>query len=221
MRRQILGVLAGAVVVLGVAGLGLGLVAGRDAQAYDYNILAISWMPGWCTVEGDARDDERCATGAGWGWSLHGLWPQHETGGWPEFCPTLARDPSRAQTAAMVDIMGSAGLAWHQWRKHGRCSGLSAEAYFAASRAAFEALDLPASVTATEQPLRIAPEMLEREIAAALPGATPAGVAAICRGNVVREVRICLTKDLEPRACNRDVRSRACGTSRVELLPIR
>lgn len=221
MRRQILAILFGGVAVLGAAGLGIGYVSERSTDGYDYNILAISWMPGWCAAEGDARDDARCAPGAGAGWSLHGLWPQYEAGGWPEFCTTLARDPSRAQTAAMEDIMGSAGLAWHQWRKHGRCSGLSADAYFAASRAAFAALNLPSSVTPADAALRVAPEVLEREIAAALPGATAVGVAAICRGNVVREVRICLTKNLQPRDCNRDVRSRACGSSLVELPPIR
>ena len=41
---------------------------------------------------------------------------------------TAERDPSRRESQQMADIMGSGGLAWHQWQKHGRCSGLSAAA---------------------------------------------------------------------------------------------
>ena len=37
----------------------------------------------------------------------------------------------------MADIMGSGGSAWHQWKKHGRCSGLSPDDFFALSREAY------------------------------------------------------------------------------------
>ena len=70
------------------------------------------------------------------GFTLHGLWPQRDSGGWPEYCETEARDPTRRETAAMADIMGSGGLAWYQWKKHGRCSGLPARGYYALARAA-------------------------------------------------------------------------------------
>ena len=65
---------------------------------------------------------------------VHGLWPQNEAG-YPSDCFTTRSDPSRADTAAMTDIMGGAGLAFYEWQKHGRCSGLSARDYFATLRA--------------------------------------------------------------------------------------
>ncbi len=46
-------------------------------------------------------------------------------------------------TAEMADIMGNSGLAWHQWKKHGTCSGLSARDYFALSRRAYAAVNRP------------------------------------------------------------------------------
>ena len=67
------------------------------------------------------------------GWVLHGLWPQYEDG-WPSFCRTAERDPTRRETAAMADIMGTSGLAWYQWKKHGRCAGLSARGLLRAAR---------------------------------------------------------------------------------------
>lgn len=233
MRRRVRRALLLAVIGLGVIGVGLrGVTLGPEQTGngpppasadadFDYYLLAVSWMPGWCAIEGDAREDERCAPGTGKGWMLHGLWPQYEAGGWPEFCDTEARDPSRAQTAAMVDIMGSSGLAWHQWRKHGTCAGMSADAYFALSRLAFEALDPPAEISGTDQTRSLPPSELAEAFATALPGATPEGVAVMCRGAVIREVRLCLRSDLSPRACAPDVAERACSRRSADLLPLR
>ena len=43
----------------------------------------------------------------------------------------------------MADVMGSGGLAWYQWRKHGRCSGLDPAEYFALARMAVALVPLP------------------------------------------------------------------------------
>ena len=102
---------------------------------FDYYVLALSWSPSFCALEA-GPDHPQCAEDADFGWVLHGLWPQYETG-WPANCTTAARNPSRSQTAAMADIMGSGGSAWHQWKKHGRCSGLTATDYFALAREAY------------------------------------------------------------------------------------
>lgn len=209
--------------IAGLAALAMEVMAGAsDAQTragFDYYVLAISWTPGWCEIEGAARGDDRCDEGAGTGWSLHGLWPQFEAGGWPEFCTTPARDATRAQTAGMADIMGSGGLAWYQWRKHGRCSGLSADTYFAQARAAFRQVRLPAALEAPETALQVDPDALARVFASAIAGASPEDVTVLCRGPVIREVRVCLTKDLAPRPCTPDVADRACTRSSATLLP--
>ncbi len=119
----------GSVAVLLLAGF-IGPLAGAAARAegeragvFDYYVMALSWSPSFCALEGTARGDPQCA-GAGRGFVLHGLWPQFEAG-WPSYCPSAARNPSRAETAAMADIMGSGGLAWYQWKKHGRCSWMA------------------------------------------------------------------------------------------------
>src|SRR6056297_19404 len=109
---------------------------------FDYYVLSLSWSPNWCAREGDARGADQCDARHDYGWILHGLWPQYDRG-WPDFCQTAEPPPSRAMTAGMTDIMGTAGLAWHQWRKHGTCSGLSAADYFARSREAYTAITRP------------------------------------------------------------------------------
>ncbi|MGB0905589.1 MAG: ribonuclease T2 family protein, partial [Mangrovicoccus sp.] len=125
------------------------------AGEFDYYVLALSWTPNWCAREGDARGSAQCDPDQGFGWTLHGLWPQYERG-YPQDCAAPASlDPTRQQSALMADIMGSGGLAFYQWRKHGRCSGLSGSAYYAASRAAYEAVTRPPVLRQLPRALKI------------------------------------------------------------------
>lgn len=192
---------------------------GEPAGAFDYYVLALSWSPSWCAAEGDARGAEECDSGAARGFTLHGLWPQYEQG-WPSYCRTAARDASRSQTGAMADIMGSAGLAWHQWKKHGRCSGLSAEAYFEASRRAYEAVSRPEVFRLMKDTYRLPPSVVESAFLEVNPGLTADGVTVTCREGRIAEVRLCLTRALDPRPCAWDVR-RDCGASSAQMPPLR
>jgi ribonuclease T2 len=176
------------------------------AGVFDYYVLALSWSPSWCALEGDAREAAQCAPGKGLGFTLHGLWPQHERG-WPDYCRSDKSDPSRRQSGAMADIMGDGGLAWHQWKKHGRCSGLSAEAYFDLSRRAYASVVLPPVLSKLAEPIRVDPKVIERAFLEVNPDMAADGVTVTCKQGRISEVRICLTKSLEPRACGVDTLS--------------
>ncbi len=211
MPRSILRrILPAALLALGLAPLGTpwkAALAEDRAGQFDYYLAAFSWSPGFCA---DARPDhEQCSPARDLNWILHGLWPQYETG-YPRDCASDQRDASRAQTAAMADIMGTDGLAWHEWKAHGRCSGLSAKDYFAKSRSAFNAFDLPVFAGATPRD-RLAPAGLRARILEANTGLDPEDFTVTCDADGwLREVRICLTRDLAPRACGADVLARAC-----------
>ena len=191
---------------------------GERAGGHDHYVLALSWQPGWCAIEGDARGAESCDE-AGLGWTLHGLWPQDERG-WPSWCETDAPGPSQSQIRAMTDVMGSPTLAAHQWRKHGRCSGLSGEDYLALSRLAFERVARPAILRRVEEPLRVAPAVVEAAFLEANPAMEPDGVTITCRDGRILEARICLTRALEPRARGADAR-RDCSQPDALLEPVR
>ena len=136
--------------------------AGAD---FDYYVLSLSWSPAWCTAEGDDRDADQCRTGARTGFLVHGLWPQYERG-WPQHCPSRQRDPTRGESAAMTDVMGSGGLAWYQWKKHGRCTGLSGTGYYAATRAAAEAVAIPeAAAHRTSYPIAVVQDSAQAGLA--------------------------------------------------------
>ncbi|WP_299647414.1 ribonuclease T2 [uncultured Jannaschia sp.] len=187
--------------------------------AFDYYVLSLSWTPTWCALDGDARDSPQCETGRGYGFTLHGLWPQYERG-WPDYCATAARPPSRGETNAMVDIMGSAGLAFHEWKKHGTCSGLDPAAYFAASRAAYAAIVRPSAIRELGREVTLPAEVVEAAFLEANPDLSPDGVTVTCRAGRIQEVRICLTKSLTPRDCGADVR-RDCDLDDALLSPMR
>ena len=216
--RRIIGALSGAL----LAGLGLAGAAsaeGKVAGDFDYWVLSLSWTPSWCALEGDARGSGQCDPGRGFGFTLHGLWPQNERG-WPSYCQGVQRNPSRAETAAMADIMGSDGLAWHQWNKHGRCSGLSAADYFALSRAAYAAVRRPEVLRRLDREVRLPASVVEEAFLEADPDLTADGVTVTCRAGRVQEVRICLDRALAPRRCGDDV-VRDCRARDALLPPVR
>ena len=194
--------------------LALPTAAQHRAGDFDYYVLALSWQPTWCALEGEAS--EQCETPAGW--TLHGLWPQYERG-WPSDCATAQRDPSRRETAAMADIMGSGGLAWYQWRKHGRCTGLDPADYFALARRAYGQIVRPDVLRRIEAPVRLPAEVVEEAFLRDNPDLTDAGLTVTCKSGHLQEVRICLTRDLEPRNCAADVR-RDCTVADALLLPV-
>lgn len=198
---------------------GMARAEGEPAGAFDYYVLALSWTPSWCAIEGDARGSGQCDPGQGYGFTLHGLWPQYEDG-WPSFCPTTERMPSRAMTGAMVDIMGSSGLAWHQWRKHGVCSGLSAAEYFDLSREAYARVTRPELLRRLTREVRLPARVIEEAFLEANPGLEPDMLTVTCRAGRVQEVRLCLTRALEPRVCGADV-VRDCTLEAAIFSPMR
>jgi ribonuclease T2 len=90
--------------------------------------------------------------------SLHGLWPgftMPRSGGetFPENCSTKAKLVQEAMPRDYIDLAPSyttwnatkhqaevGGLAKHEWLKHGTCSGLSPDGYFAEALRAFSLL---------------------------------------------------------------------------------
>ncbi|MFV0358934.1 ribonuclease T2 family protein [Tropicimonas sp.] len=192
---------------------------GERAGDFDYYVMSLSWSPSFCAIEGDRRGGEQCDPARHAGWVLHGLWPQHEDG-WPSFCTASARNPARHQTDGMADIMGSPGLAWYQWKKHGRCSGLSAHDYFALSRRAFESVARPQVLHRLTEAVVLPASVIEEAWLEANPALSADMVTITCRDGRIMETRICLTKELQPRDCAPDTR-RDCTLNRALLAPVR
>ncbi len=177
---------------------------GERSGDFDYYVMSLSWSPNWCAVTGDARHDPQCDAGRGLSFTLHGLWPQNEDG-YPSYCRTSARDPSRGDTAAMADIMGGAGLAFYEWKKHGRCSGLEARDYFGAARRAYKAVAIPDVFKDLGKDVELPASVVEDAFIEANPRLERDQITVTCDRGMIAEVRVCLTKDLQPRGCGADV----------------
>jgi ribonuclease T2 len=178
---------------------------------FDYYVMSLSWSPTFCESH---ATNAQCAQHPGF--VLHGLWPQFESGGFPQHCATSERLTDDAR-ALGVAVYPTEGLMVHEWQTHGTCNGTSALDYFKAARSARDGVAVPAEL----QPGGSARSMTGQKIASLLRDANPAvtsqSLALVCNGHELSEVRICLSKDdLKPRPCGSQVNG-SCGTAPVKV----
>lgn len=202
-----------------LASVGIARAEGEQAGDFDYYVLSLSWSPTWCALEGDARNSPQCDGTRDFGWVLHGFWPQYEDG-WPSFCRSATRNPSRAETAAEADLFGTSGNAWHQWNKHGRCSGLSAQDYYRLAREAYGRIMRPGIFLKLKDPVRLPAAVVEQAFLEENPGLDPDEITITCKAGRIQEARICMTRELEPRRCGSDT-IRDCRMSDALFDPVR
>ena len=187
---------------------------------FNYYLLSLSWSPSYCAEEGMAdRDPRQCGRDRRFSFVVHGLWPQNERG-WPSGCGSAERDAPATLVTSMLDIMPSPRLVEHEWDAHGKCSGLSAQAFFDLTRRVRNRVIIPAPYRAPSQTLVVSGAEVERAFISANPAMTPAMIAVQCDRARLREVRICVTRDGRPRACGSGVRDN-CGPGKVTMPPVR
>lgn len=213
--------------------LGLAAAAGASlpalAQArpgaapgeYDFYVLALSWSPSFCeaNAERTARSMQ-CAGDRPYSFVVHGLWPQFHRG-YPEYCQVPAPRLETRTINAMLDIMPAPALVRHQWAKHGTCSGeRSATAFFERVRQARAKVRIPAEFEALAEPRTVTPEEVEAAFVRANPGLTREMIAVQCDNRRLREVRICIGRDMNFTACE-EIDRRACRRDRLVMPPVR
>jgi ribonuclease T2 len=214
MHRAALALLAALFVDPAVAQSSRDLRGGR-AGDFDFYVLALSWSPGFCELEGERKRREQCEPGQNLGFTIHGLWPQFERG-YPTECGPPGRNPSRAALEQAGGVFPDEGLARHQWRRHGTCSGKSPAAYFADVRQAREQVRIPERFRSPRD-TAMRPGEIERVFMEANPGLRPDMMAVACRRGVLQEVRICLDRDLRGfRRCPQVDRS-GCGFGEIRV----
>jgi ribonuclease T2 len=187
---------------------------------FDFYVLALSWSPSYCEAEGDRRHgDEQCRRGRPYAFVVHGLWPQYDRG-YPRACVDPAPRIPNSMIDAVRDLMPARGLVIHQWRTHGTCSGLDGEDYFAKLRAARERVVIPESYRRVSKFMMVAPDDVEEAFLAANSGLEAEMIAVTCDTRRLREVRICMNRDLTFRACPETDR-RGCRMPRIVMPPVR
>lgn len=158
-------------------------------------VLAYIWWPQECRRP-DAALTPACH--AGFGFKVHGLWPDGAGKTYPQFCrtPTPLDITEVRRNYCMTP---SPGLLQHEWVKHGTCHWPDAATYFADARRVAATIALP---DLDRVPVTTASAVRDAFIAAnpALPRASL--FVATDRNKWLTEVRVCLTLDDRPAACD-------------------
>jgi ribonuclease T2 len=183
---------------------------------FDYYLVSLSWSPAYCVTH---PNDQRQCGGRGFGFILHGLWPQKSTGGYPENCPVTSQ-PSKAVVQKTLAFMPSEKLINHEWKKHGTCTGLSADEYLGLADRAFSSLRIPKDFEAPETSRNLSVEQILGEFVSANPGLNKDSLSLRCSGSELEEVRVCVDKQLKPMSCGKGVRTQ-CGRDTVQIRSIR
>lgn len=199
-------------------------LARNEPGDFDYYMLVLSWSPTYCeSQEANGRDGGgQCAGPRPYAFVLHGLWPQYENG-WPENCPTRERPwvPDDL-IGRMLDIMPSRTLVIHEYRKHGTCAGLSPEAYYETARKLHQSVRIPERYAGPATTLTLSPSDIVKDFLSANPGLQDGMISLSCNRDKLREVRLCFSRDLKPRACGAgETRRKSCTLNKVALPPLR
>ena len=185
------------------------------AGAFDYYVLALSWSPTFCLT----RPENAQCSGKGYGFVLHGLWPQYAQGGWPQSCgPKVGL--SQAERARGLTLFVTPALLKHEWSKHGTCSGLGAMGYLAAADKAVGAVKIPDQLQPFHKEVYFSAQDIAQMFRQSNPGMGKEGVAVICRGPELSEVRVCMGKDLSFQACGKGVKNQ-CRVGDIRVPPVR
>jgi ribonuclease T2 len=120
----------------------------------------------------------------------------------------------------MADIMGTGGLAWHQWKKHGVCTGLSASAYYDLSRKAYASVKRPEIFRKINKDIKLPASVVEDAWLKANPLLEKDGLTITCKQGHIQEARVCLSRDLTPVPCGQDV-VRDCNMKDAVFTPVR
>ena len=192
--------------------------ADEAAARFDYYLLSLSWSPSYCQAHPNEQD--QCGS-KGFGFVLHGLWPQNRNGGWPQHCPSDTR-PNDATIERSLAFMPSRSLIEHEWATHGSCTGLDPAAYFDLADRAFARVAIPEPLKTPHSSPALSATDIRRAFAAANPGLDDSMLSVECHnGYQLTEVRVCLNRDtLSPQACAGRVRN-SCRAGALEIPAVR
>jgi ribonuclease T2 len=184
------------------------VAANTPTQQFDYYLLNLSWSPEFCHSHSNAPECSQHLT-----FVLHGLWPQNTDGTYPQNCSNA---PGPANPAQYSDIYPDPGLLEHEWKTHGTCSGLTADAFFTTARTAFRTVTLPATLTEINHQISMPPDKIINLFTTANPNIPATSLAISCGNNYLTAVEVCLDKSLHATACGP---IRSCKANSVRIPP--
>ena len=160
---------------------------------FDFYLLDLPWGPEFCAIK-----DVSAQCKPQRGFVVHGLWAQNFDGTWPVFCSNEAGPPD---LRPHLDITPDLQLLQHEWDKHGTCSAVGPQRFFAMEHSAAQLVKVPAQLQGVTTDLAFTPEWLLRMFSFENPGFPEGGFVLSCKDGKLTAVEACFNKDLQPIAC--------------------
>jgi ribonuclease T2 len=178
------------------------------AQPFDYYLLNLSWSPEFCHSHPTATE---CAQHPAF--VLHGLWPQNDTGPFPQHCSSA---PGPHDPSTYSDLYLDPDLLRHEWQTHGTCSGLAPDAFFTLARQALRSVVVPTELTSLDHQISMPPVEILSLFSKTNPSFPRDSFALSCGNNYLTAIEVCMNKTLQPIGCG-PVRS--CRANIVRIAP--
>lgn len=185
----------------------------------DYLALVLSWSPEHCETQRNRPEGQRqkqsfqCFSGNRFEWVVHGLWPQNGQArsgrDHPRNCEAAGAVPASVLKQHLC-MMPGVELMQNEWQAHGTCGWRSPERYFADIQAVYGTLHRPTVRDMAGKNADLSPNRLLDATAGDVKQAflrlnptLPADSlrVSVASNNRLRELWVCLGKDLKPMAC--------------------
>ncbi len=187
---------------------------------FDFYELNLSWAPEFCSNLKTLTPGERASASskemecsAPHTFVLHGLWPQNNDGTWPAGCGDR---PGPVHPERNLDMTPSLALLKHEWAKHGTCTTLSPEAFFATAREAYTSVQIPDELKRIDHEVTLRPDDILGMFYRANPSFPQGSFNLSCGNNRLTAVEACFSKDVHPIACQG---LRSCRANVVKVTP--
>ncbi|MGA7157949.1 MAG: ribonuclease T [Acidobacteriaceae bacterium] len=178
------------------------------AGQFDFYLMNLSWSPEFCSIQGTSPE---CAAHPGF--ILHGLWTQNDDGSYPVFC---TEQPAPSDLSQNLDITPDLSLLRHEWAKHGTCSGVGPQRFFAMEHKAYHSLKIPEQFDHIEHEMSMTPNAILDLFAQANPDFPRGSILLSCGRNHLTAIEACFSKDLHPIVCQN---LRSCRANSVKITP--
>jgi ribonuclease T2 len=179
-----------------------------DPGHFDFYLMNLSWSPEFCSIQGTSP---QCAAHPGF--ILHGLWPQNNDGTYPVFC---TEEPAPKDLDKNLDVTPDLSLLHHEWSKHGTCSAVGPDRFFAMEHQAFHQFKVPDQFNHIDHQVSMTPDKILDDFYAANPTFPRGSILLSCGRNHLTAIEACYSKDLKPIVCQN---LRTCHANSVKIEP--
>ena len=188
---------------------------------FDYYVMALSWSPGFCDLGGDQKSPRQCAPGAGYGFVVHGLWPNNRFGADPEDCDPDADVSPAELAAAQRPLSRPTALRPTNTASTGPAPASTPPTISPPCASCATGSSIPPALQGVRAWLRMPPDGSGRRSSTPTPTCRPDNIAVTCARGQLVDVRICITKTLKAFATCPQVARNSCRRDSILVAPLR